>query len=170
MNRARLSLTLMLALLAAPGLFMTAPVQAQEGLRFQTDPDAPLALQADKMQWQQKQGVADLTGSVAINQGPMQVTAETMQVMFAAGGAAQSMAARGNVLLVNKDGQRARAEAADFDLEKDIMVMRGSVAMQGLTRKGKMQKLTGETLSINMLTGKATLRGGKSRARIEIDN
>lgn len=164
MSRARLALAFM------AGLFICPTLQAQEGLRFQTDPNAPLELQADKMQWQQKQGVAELTGNVAIDQGPMRVTAATMQVIFAADGAAQSLAARGDVVLVNEDGQRARAKAADFDLQKDIMVLRGRVAMQGLSATGKMQKLSGETLRINMLTGKADLRGGKGRARIELDN
>ena len=40
--------------------------------------------------------------------------------------------------------------------------------MQARTAKGQTQKLTGETLSIDMVSGRARLRGGKTRARIEL--
>lgn len=149
-------------------LVALAQAEAQQGLSFQTDADAPLHMRADTMRWQQQQGVSDLRGKARVAQGPMQMTAKTMQIRFAADGTAETLAARGDVKLVNEDGQRATAAAADFDIQKDQLTLRGQVVMQARTAKGQTQKLTGETLSIDMVSGRARLRGGKTRARIEL--
>ena len=142
--------------------------QAQSGLRFQTDPNAPLNLKAEKMLWDQKAGRSDLSGRVRVRQGPMQVTAARMQVRFGADGAAESLTAQDNVVLINEDGQRAEATRMDFDLRKDILLMRENVVMQAMTPKGQNQKLSGAALSIDMVSGQARLTGGKNRARIEL--
>ena len=156
-----------IAMISAALLSPIAAV-AQQGLRFQTDPQAPLHMRADTMRWQQQQGLSDLRGKARVEQGPMQMTANTMQIRFAADGTAETLAARGDVVLVNEDGQRATAAAADFDLQKDQLTLRGQVVMQARAAKGQTQKLTGETLSIDMVSGRARLRGGKTRARIEL--
>lgn len=149
-------------------LLSPAAAVAQQALRFQTDADAPLHMRADTMHWQQAQGLSDLHGNVRITQGPMHMRAKAMQIRFAADGTAETLTAQGDVLLINQDGQRATAEQADFDIQKDRLVLRGAVIMQARTAKGQNQKLTGETLSIDMASGKADLRGGKNRARIEL--
>ena len=157
--------------LLALALIAPVPAFAQSGLRFQTDPDAPLTLAAKTMRWQQAQGVSDLRGNVRVTQGPMRLRANEMQIRFAADGAAETLTARGDVELVNEDGQRATAETADFDIQKDRLVLRGTVVMQARGGDGRTQsqKLSGETLSIDMASGRARLRGGKSRARIELE-
>lgn len=152
-------------------LIAPAPASAQSGLSFQTDPDAPLTLAARTMRWQQAQGVSDLRGKVRVTQGPMRLRANEMQIRFGADGAAQTLTARGDVELVNEDGQRATAEKADFDIQKDQLVLRGTVVMQARSDgdRTQSQKLSGETLSIDMASGRAVLRGGKTRARIELE-
>lgn len=153
-------------------LLVAAPAFAQQGLSFQTEPDAPLTLAAQTMQWQQAQGVSDLKGDVRMAQGPMRLRAKAMQIRFAADGTAETLTAQGDVELINEDGQRASAETADFDFQKDQLVLRGQVVMQaradGGQSRGQSQKLSGETLSIDMASGRALLRGGKARARIEL--
>ena len=101
----------------------------------------------------------------------MRLRANEMQIRFAADGAAETLTARGDIELVNEDGQRATAETADFDIQKDRLVLRGTVVMQARGGDGRTQsqKLSGETLSIDMASGRARLRGGKSRARIELE-
>ena len=157
-----------IAALAASFMWL-APAMAQQGLRFQTPPDAPLTLSAQNMRWQQTQGISDLKGNVRIVQGPMRMRAITMQIRFAADGTAETIIARGNVELVNDDGQRATAEKADFDIQKDQLVLRDTVRMQARGAGGERQNLSGETLSIDMASGHARLRGGKTRARIELE-
>lgn len=149
-------------------LISLTPSMAQQGLRFQTDPDAPLEMQAQSMRWQQVQGISDLSGAARVTQGPMRMSATTMQVRFSADGTAETLTARDNVELVNEDGQRATAETAEFDLLKENLMLRGNVTMRALGANGQSQKLSGETLSIDMASGRAKLRGGKSRARIEL--
>lgn len=150
-------------------LIAMAPAMAQQGLRFQTDPNAPLDMVADEMRWQQNEGLADLTGNVVVEQGPMRLSAGHMRVIFE-NGTATRLRAEKNVLLQNDDGQKARAEKADFDLQKDLMVLRGAVSFDRLTEKGTRQKLTGARLAVDMVSGKAQLTGGKNRARIELQN
>lgn len=150
-------------------LLAPAPASAQQGLGFQTDPDAPLSLAAQEMRWQQTQGIGDLRGNVRVTQGPMRMRAQAMQIRFADDGVAETLTARGHVELTNADGQSASSERAEFDIRKNQLVLRGAVRMQAHRPGGQNQKLVGETLSIDMESGRARLRGGKTRARIELE-
>lgn len=150
-------------------LVLATPAAVAQALRFQTAPDAPIEVSADEMRWQQNDGLADLTDNVVVSQGPMRLQAGHMRVRFE-NGAAVHLHADKNVFLQNEDGQKARAQKADFDLTKDVMVLRGAVVFDRITEKGAKQKLTGETLAVDMVSGKARLEGGKSRARIELQN
>lgn len=155
--------------LCAAFLLAAPTAMAQQGLRFQTAPDAPLDVTAVKMQWQQNNNLADLTGMVVVVQGPMRLEAEQMRIVFE-NGAARHLRARNNVHLRDEDGQTAQAANADFDLQNDQLVLRGEVVLERQEATGERQKLIGDTLKVDMVSGKANLKGGKSRARIELQS
>jgi lipopolysaccharide export system protein LptA len=169
---------LVAALFIAPTLIMPpTPAQAQQGLRFAIDADAPIAVRAAQLRWQRAQGIAELKGALKgdvkgeaqVSQGPMQLSARNLHIRFAPnGGTAQTLTARTNVVLVNQDGQRATADKADFDIENQRLILHGNVKVKSRTEKGETQNLSGARLHINMVTGQADLRGGKTRARIEL--
>jgi LPS export ABC transporter protein LptC len=138
------------------------------GLRFTTEPDAPLDLMAGKMRWQQKAGRADLSEAAQVKQGPMQLNAATMRIRFDAQGTAETLAAKGAVRLVNEDGQSASAKTADYNLRQERLVLRGNVVFNAVAQDGARQELTGAVLDIDMKSGQARLSGGKNRARIEL--
>lgn len=152
------------------GLLSPLGVQAQ-ALRFATDAAAPVQLQADKMRWQKKAGLADVSGAAQIVQGPMQLNADTMQLRFDPQGGAQKLLARGRLVVRNQDGPRATADGGEFDLQQDILVLSGNVLVHLPNAQNAPtgpQKLSGARLHIDMKSGKAKLSGGKTRARIEI--
>ena len=90
-------LTAFLIVLAA---LLPLPLMAQaQSLRFATDNQAPLMLEAGEMIWQRQAAQAQLRDKARLHQGPLDLSADRLEIKFAADGTAQLIRAEGQVAL-----------------------------------------------------------------------
>ncbi len=151
---------------------LISPAAAQS-LRFATDPKAPIDIKAGLIDWHGDKQKADFSETAVFSQGPMQMSAQTMQLQLLADGTADSLHAQGAVALISKDTngrilRRAFAEKAIYRPADELLVLTGAVEVrESGTRDGILR---GHRLDIDMRSGSAALKGGgkKGRARIEL--
>lgn len=168
-----------MTVLLAAGLLLPTGTAAQ-GLRFATDRNAPLDLEAGRLVWQQTAGRVDISGGVLV-QGPLSLSARTMQLTLGADGTPDRLTAAGDVVLVSTGapnspagGRRAEAATAVYDLAGQTLVLDGGVKVN--VQDTRPVNLSGESLMLDMRDGRAKLSGGggtakpagKGRARIEL--
>ena len=169
-------------------IMLSAMSQAQEtaqetaqmagpGLRFATDAAAPIDLEAGLMVWQRGDDTMRLSAGALVRQGPLTLSAARIDIRLADDGTAQSLKAKGQVVLVSAEDarqvtRRAKADMAIMDLTADTLVLRGNVSvLQMATEAGAQDRqLSGAQLALDLASGKARLTGGgdKPRARIEL--
>ncbi|MCG6858470.1 MAG: lipopolysaccharide transport periplasmic protein LptA [Salaquimonas sp.] len=146
---------LVLMMFAAP-----APAQnfggAFEGMR---DTDAPVEIEADRLEVVDKQGLAVFEGNVSVVQGSTLLKTKRLTVRYVSGkGAAgpggniRTIEASGRVAVRSKD-QTASADKAIVDMEKQMATLSGNVSIS----QGK-NIVTGCVLTINLATNAATLQ------------
>ena len=171
MKRGVLISCLLIGFIAAPVAMANA-----QNLRFETDPSAPIDVRADHVDWYGVQRRAEFSGRTLFQQGPMQMSAQRMQLMMNETGSTERLTALEDVLLVSKnpEGQPVRQATADMALyqpKTEILLLRGNVQIvEAGERSGSLR---GEMLQIDMKSGRAILQGGgqgggKGRARIEL--
>ena len=151
-----------------------------QSLRFVTDNAAPIELKAGDMVWQRETGHAVLSDAARFAQGPLSLSAARIDLSFAPDGTAQTMTAEGDVVLVSRDKtgtRRAEAARAELDLTADKLVLLGNVSVTQMgspssdnNNTADAAGLMGGELTVDMVSGRAILRGGgdKPRARIEL--
>lgn len=126
------------------------------GLR--QDSSLPIEVTADQLNISQSDGTAMFTGNVVIGQGEMRLSADKVQVEYAAQngdptGRISRMHATGNVVLVN-GAEAAEAQEAVYTIGTSSIVMTGNV----LLTQGQ-NALSGERLVVDLNTGTGQMEG-----------
>lgn len=122
------------------------------------NPSAPIDFGADRIELQDRQNRAVLSGSVAVRQAEMTLNAARMTVSYTGqviGGNPQvsRLDAAGGVTIRRPD-QMARSQYAVYDLDRRIITMVGAVSLdQGGNR------VSGARLTLNLDTGRAVIDG-----------
>ncbi|WP_010162200.1 MULTISPECIES: LptA/OstA family protein [unclassified Sphingomonas] len=120
---------------------------------------APINLNADHIELQDKANRALFTGNVVVKQAEMTLNAQRMTVSYAgqistgASPEAQRIDASGGVV-VTRPTQTARSNFAVYDLKKGVITMLGAVT---LIQAGNT--VNGGRLTINLDTGRAIIDG-----------
>ena len=167
----------------ATGAFAQAPAKH--------DSDAPIDWEADRIEVQDREHRATLTGNVRVVQQEMTLTADRVAALYAGsivaqqqqgGGAAaggspkvQRLDANGHVV-VTRPGEIARGNYGIYDLQTKIVTLIGNVS---LDRNGSVVR--GGRLVIDQNTNRATMdgsavgtgssgRGGRVSGRFVVDN
>ena len=168
--------TMALTLVLALGL-CTAPLstgQAQ-GLTkqfggFAADQNAPIEIEAERLDVNDKAKTAVFTGSVVAKQGEFTIRSRILTVHYtgdAAGTSADSdqnikrIIAEGKVIVVNGKSNSARGDRAEFDVAKQIITLSGNVFLDQCGNS-----LKGSALQINLITGKSQLKNTNSGGRV----
>jgi lipopolysaccharide export system protein LptA len=167
----RIALAALIAAVAA-----TTPAAAQEAAQakgpfggFKHDSSAPIEIVADVLEVRQAENLAIFTGEVVAVQGTLHLTADLLNVTYAAEqsdtnaspgtGAIQNMRAEGNVFLSN-GAETAQGAWAEYDLASGMMRMGGSVVLtQG------DNAISGESLVIDLNAGTGRIEGGRGRVK-----
>jgi len=143
---------------------------------FKTDPNAPINVEAARLDVDDRAKQAVFHGEVHAVQGDFVVRTAELRTFYtgAAGLAEQPSAsgnaapaqisrieARGKVIVTSKEGQKATGDWADYDVKKNQVVLGGDVVLT----QGK-NVVEGTKLTIDMLTGRSVIdsdpRGGWS--------
>jgi LPS export ABC transporter protein LptC/lipopolysaccharide transport protein LptA len=135
---------------------------------FQTDPSAPIDVEADRLDVDDRSKVAVFKGSVRATQADFIVrTAELRALYNGQAGLAEQMndaakgkqpaqltriEARGKVIVTSKNGQNATGDWANFDVKSNKVTLGGEV----LLTQGK-NVVHGNLLVIDMATGQSSI-------------
>ncbi|HAT08805.1 MAG TPA: hypothetical protein DCS39_06080 [Rhodobiaceae bacterium] len=167
-------MTKLTAYLIALATVLSLPSKAQaQSLRFATDSQAPLMLEAGEMIWQRQESQAQLRDKARLNQGPLDLSANRLEIKFATDGTAQLIRAEGQVALHSRGDnkstpRRATADRAVVNLAEETILLNGNVVMQA--EDDHAAQLSGGQLVLDIVSGRARLSGtaDKPRARIEL--
>lgn len=135
-------------------LAATASVAAQT----RHDSTAPIDIDADHGQLQDRANRASLSGNVRIRQAEMTLNAARVEVTYTgqvSGGSPEvsRLVASGGVTLT-RPGQSARGKYGVYDINRHVVIMIGDVTL----RQGA-NMISGQRLTINLDTGQATING-----------
>lgn len=149
-----------LAVLAAISFGSMATAQGAQvafgGLKH--DSTLPVEISAESLEIDQASGAAVFKGNVLIGQGEMRLTANLVNVTYAATGTTNSgeierLDATGGVTLVS-GAEMAEAQSAVYTIDSSNIVMTGDVILT----QGE-NALSGDRLDIDLDTGKGTITG-----------
>lgn len=141
---------------------------------FKTNPNAPINVEAARLDVDDRAKQAVFHGDVHAVQGDFVVrTAELRTFYTGAAGLAEQPApggnaapaqisrieARGKVIVTSKEGQKATGDWADYDVKKNQVVLGGDVVLT----QGK-NVVQGTKLTIDMLTGQSVIDSDASGA------
>ena len=133
---------------AALCLFATATL-AQNALIPARDADKPVNIAADKLDIDTKTHVATYVGNVQASQGENKLRADTLK----ADDAAKKIYLNGKVVVDSPTSGTAIGDNAIYDLTKKFVTLSGHVVLH---KQGQMT-MQGSLISLDMITGKATL-------------
>lgn len=125
---------------------------------LQVGANSTVEIAADSLSIDQESGKATFAGNVVVGIENMRLSADTVEVVYAAGteggtGAISGLIAKGHVVFSN-GVEAAEGDFADLDLEAGEIVMTGNVILtQG------PNALSGQTLRIDLNTGTALVEG-----------
>ena len=125
---------------------------------LQVGPNSTVEIAADSLSIDQKSGKAIFVGNVIAGIENMRLSADSVEVVYAAGteggtGAISGLIAKGHVVFSNGI-EAAEGDFADLDLEAGEIVMTGDVILtQG------PNALSGQSLRIDLNTGTALIEG-----------
>ena len=159
---------------AKPSKQPTAPDEDGPGLRFRTDPNAPIEIGADVLNVDDKTRTATFRGDVHAVQGEFSI--RTVELVATYSGQAsvnlmqtdtgeqpkndaaqlQRVQARRKVVVTSKDDQSATGDWADFDVKANTVVLGGDVTLT----QGR-NVIRGPRLVIDMTTGMSRMETGK---------
>jgi LPS export ABC transporter protein LptC/lipopolysaccharide transport protein LptA len=135
---------------------------------FKTDPNAPIDVEADRLDVDDRAKAAVFKGDVHAKQGDFLVRTAELHALYTgqaglaeqkSGAGAQPPAqltrieARGKVIVTSKDGQNATGDWADFDVKTNKVTVGGDVI---LTQSKNIVR--GTRLLINMDTGESVIQ------------
>ena len=150
-----LAFTLAFAIGAAVG----GSLQAQTPAKPTAKPaakraDAPINIVSDSFQADLNGKTGTWRGNVVVTQGDMKLRANSVRVSTVDGNA-DKVNATGNVVVDSPASGTATGENGVYDVPRKIVTMNGNVVL----KKGK-DVMRGSQLSVNLVTGQATLGGG----------
>jgi lipopolysaccharide export system protein LptA len=150
-----LAFTLAFAIGAAVG----GSLQAQTPAKPTAKPaakraDAPINIDSDSFQADLNGKTGIWRGNVVVTQGDMKLRANSVRVSTVDGNA-DKVNATGNVVVDSPASGTATGENGVYDVPRKIVTMNGNVVL----KKGK-DVMRGSQLSVNLVTGQATLGGG----------
>ncbi len=138
-------------------LALAAPVVAQTSALKGHDTNAPIDVDAARIEVRDNDAQAVFSGDVKIRQGTLTLDSDSVKVFYqrVGGGnpAIQRLDARGNVRLTSPS-ERASGRTAVYDVSAKLITMIGDVVLN----RGDSQ-LRGERLAIDLNTGRSTLDG-----------
>ena len=170
-------LTLTLATLIT--LAVASPVLAQQDARglskMQLTRDQPIAIDADRLEVREEQGIAIFTGAVQVEQGNTSMKAGELKVFYAKGGEGSVATGSANIdrlemrnkVIIRSQTQTATGDAGSFDMKSEVFTLTGSKVV--LTEGDNVA--VGCRLVVQMKTGAANLeacKGGSGTGRVQI--
>lgn len=150
-----LAFTLAFAIGAAVG----GSLQAQTPAKPTAKPaakraDAPINIDSDSFQADLNGKTGTWRGNVVVTQGDMKLRANSVRVSTVDGNA-DKVNATGNVVVDSPASGTATGENGVYDVPRKIVTMNGNVVL-----KKSKDVMRGSQLSVNLVTGQATLGGG----------
>ena len=152
-----------LAVLPVP-LFATHAAAAQEAgpSGFQTNPDAPIEIESDRLEVADKKGTAVFAGNVIVVQGKVRMSSDRLTVYYArkqtnGGSRIDRIRATGNVHVSAPDEQSASGNWAEYEVATRRINMGDSVVL----RQGK-NVIRGKKLFVDLNSGESRVLGGKA--------
>lgn len=151
--------------------WQTALATGTKAAVFKTDPNAPIDLEADRLDVDDRAKTAIFKGDVQARQGDFLVRTAELRAHYTgqaglapqkgAGQAAQltRIEARGKVIVTSKDGQSATGDWADYDAKTNKVTLGGDVV---LTQDKNIVR--GTRLLIDMDTGESIIQNDPSGA------
>lgn len=129
---------------------------------FQTDPDAPIEIEADTLEVEQGSQTATFIGNVVAVQGTIRMASDRLRVHYAEqsdGTTSKTeitrIRATGNVHVMSEDDQSADGEWALYEVASEVITMGDAVVL----RQGE-NVIRGQGLTINLQSGQARVDGG----------
>jgi lipopolysaccharide export system protein LptA len=170
-----ISATRPLRLLVLPLFFAVHPALAQQGpglAKMRLSNDAPIAIDADKLEVREAEGVAIFSGAVNVTQADTSMKAGKLVVHYAKGGegsvatgsaAIERLEMSGKVILKSQT-QTATGDAGSFDMGSEVFVLTGSRVV--LSEGGNVA--VGCKLTVQMKSGQADLKPCGETGRVQI--
>ena len=125
----------------------------------------PIEISAEKMEWDKNNSIAIATGSAKAIQGEKIIFADKITADIYNNGddnEIKKLFAKGNVKFI-RSGEVATGKEAIYDLEKEMIIIKGSV-----TLKKEENIMQGEELSIDFKTGISQIEGTKNKNRVKM--
>lgn len=144
-----------------------APVSAADGAMsgFATRPNAPIEIEADSLEVQNKAQTATFTGNVIVTQDDMKLRADRLVVFYARqsdaaatqgkSGKIDKIEAKGAVHISSQDNQSADGDWANYLVKDRQIEMGGKVVLR---QEGNV--ISGEKLLVDLNTGVSRILGG----------
>jgi len=143
---------------------------------FGSSNGAPIEIESNELQVEDKTKVATFSGNVVVTQGDTRLNTARLKVFYDGSGADQTqesaaagpapaqqeisrLEAEGGVVISSTD-QTATGDEANFDMKREVMVMTGREVV--LTQGANV--VVGTHLTVNLKTGKANLNAGPASA------
>lgn len=121
------------------------------------DTSAPVDVNADRMEVQDRANRAIISGNVDIRQADLRMNAARVSIAYASGGGRtdiQQISATGGVT-IRSPGETARGQTAIYDIDQRLITMMGNVSLQ----QGP-NNVQGGRLVLDLDTGRAVMDGG----------
>ncbi len=140
------------------GLFIATLGGAAAFAQFESDSNAPIEITSDTMEWMNEERIAIARGNADAVQGRYKLHADVLTAYLSQGegeGAdkIKLITADGNVSLTTPE-ESARGETGEYDVEKSIVQLSGSVV---LTQGENV--LRGDKLVMDLNSGRSVLEG-----------
>ena len=130
---------------------------------FKHDETLPIEIAANSLEVREQEKIAVFKGEVVAGQGTMRLSADELEVNYAGDGAGtgqiQRLQARGGVVVAN-GAETASGDYADYNVAAGTIRMTGNVT---LNQGGNT--VTGESLSIDLNSGRGAVDGGSGRVK-----
>ena len=130
---------------------------------FKHDETQPIEIAADSLEVREQEKIAVFKGEVVAGQGTMRLSADELEVNYAGDGGGtgqiQRLQARGNVVVAN-GAETASGDYADYNVAAGTIRMTGDVT---LNQGGNT--VSGQSLSIDLNTGRGKVDGGSGRVK-----
>lgn len=152
-------ITALFLVLTIAGAGLSASAQQIPG----RDADAPIEIEADKLEVRQEQQLAIFSGNVVAVQGGMTLKTDEMQVTYrqegesagaSVGGAISKLEAIGNVVITTAK-EKATGKRGVYNVDPGIIDLEGGVVLSN-----KDGQLKGQKLRMNLRTGVSVIDGG----------
>lgn len=126
-----------------------------------SDPNAPIALSADRFDADQKNKTLVYTGNAVARQGEVYLHTDLLRVVAPDGKTPDKIYAQGHVVVTSTSGT-ATGDAAVYDVNPRIITLTGHVV---LTREGNVMR--GEKMVVDLVSGISKLGGKPSTGRVQ---